>query len=151
MERKRVQSGEELCLKLSWKTVHKRISLPIFFVLYILITRESFKLKRRLPMEIWMIIVGVSMSLGGFPQIYRMWKRKTSDDISLTLWIIMVHGVAWWLVYGITIGSISLIVTNIVCLILDSIILIMIIRYRTKSNQPIQPTVRSDCCYKADA
>ena len=86
-------------------------------------------------MEIWMIIVGISMSLGGFPQIYRMWKRKTSDDISIALWIIMIHGLAWWLYYGITIGSISLIVTNIVCLILDSILLAMVIKYRCSSKR----------------
>ena len=83
-------------------------------------------------MEIWMIIVGISMSLGGFPQIYRMWKRKTSDDMSITLWVIMIHGIAWWLYYGITIGSTSLIVANIVCLVLDSIILVMIIKYRCR-------------------
>ena len=81
-----------------------------------------------------MIIVGVSMSLGGFPQIYRMWQRKTSDDMSITLWVIMIHGLAWWLYYGITIGSISLVVTNAVCIVLDSIILAMIIKYRYRTK-----------------
>ena len=74
------------------------------------------------------------MSLGGFPQIYRMWKRKTSDDISIALWIIMIHGIVWWLIYGIKIGSISLVVTNSVCLVLDSFVLMMIIKYRTKRS-----------------
>jgi len=77
-----------------------------------------------------MVIVGISMSLAAFPQIYRMWERKTSDDMSITLWVVMIHGIAWWFVYGITIGSISLIVTNIVCFVLDSIVLVMIIKYR---------------------
>lgn len=81
-------------------------------------------------LELWMSIVGISMSLAGFPQIYRMWKRKTSDDISITLWIIIIHGIAWWLYYGIVIGSISLIVTNSVCLIFDSIVLLFVIKYR---------------------
>jgi len=102
-------------------------------------------------MEIWMIIVGVSMSVGGFPQIYRMWDRKTSDDISITLWVIMLHGLVWWLVYGIMKGSISLIVTNIVCLAVDSVVLIMIIKYRTKPNRSVPVNARSDCCYKVDA
>ena len=86
-------------------------------------------------MEIWMIIVGISMSLGGFPQIYRMWQRKTSDDISISLWVIMIHGLIWWLYYGITIGSISLIVTNVVCIVLDSTILAMIIKYRYRKQK----------------
>lgn len=84
-------------------------------------------------MELWMSIVGISMSVGGIPQMYRMWTRKTSDDISIVLWVVMIHGIAWWLYYGITIGSISLIVTNSVCLILDSIILTMVIIYRRKA------------------
>jgi len=88
-------------------------------------------------MEIWMSIVGISMALSGFPQIYRMWKRKTSDDISITLWVIIIHGIAWWLYYGILIGSISLIITNSVCVVLDSIILVMIIKHRTKPRQSI--------------
>ena len=89
-------------------------------------------------MEIWMIIVGISMSLAGFPQIYRIWKRKTSNDISITLWIILIHGLAWWLYYGITIGSISLIVTNIVCIVLDSTVLAMIIKYRCHKQKKIR-------------
>ncbi len=64
------------------------------------------------------------MSLGVLPQIYRIWKRKTSNDISITLWVVMIHGILWWLYYGITINSISLIVTNSVCFILDFIVLI---------------------------
>ena len=45
-------------------------------------------------MELWMSVVGISMSLGGLPQIHRIWKRKTSNDISIILWVIMIHGIA---------------------------------------------------------
>lgn len=86
-------------------------------------------------MELWMSIVGISMSLGGFFQLHRIWKRKTSDDISIILWLIMIHGIIWWLIYGIAISSISLIVTNSVCLFLDSIILIAIIKFRSPYNR----------------
>lgn len=81
-------------------------------------------------MELWMSLVGISMSVGGIPQMYRLWKRKTSRDISIFLWVVMIHGLAWWLYYGIKIGSLSLIVTNSVCLVIDSIILTMVIIYR---------------------
>lgn len=81
-------------------------------------------------MELWMSIIGISMALSVLPQGYRVWRRKTSNDISITLWVIMIHGIIWWLYYGITINSISIIITNCICLVLDSIILIMIIKYR---------------------
>lgn len=82
-----------------------------------------------------MTVVGVSMALSGLPQGYRMWKRKTSDDISITLWVIIIHGFMWWLYYGIMIDSISLIITNSVCLVLDSAILMMVVRYKTKPKR----------------
>ena len=83
-----------------------------------------------MEMEIWMSFVGVSMSLAGIPQAYRMWKRKTSDDISLLLWLIMFHGIVWWLIYGLMINSLCLIITNIVSIIIDIVVIGMIIKYR---------------------
>lgn len=81
-------------------------------------------------MELWMSLVGISMSIGGLPQAIRMWKRKSSEDISITMWIVIIHGLCWWLYYGIVIGSVSLIVTNSVCLVLDSAVLLMVLKYR---------------------
>ncbi len=75
------------------------------------------------------------MSMGGFLQIYKMWRRKSSDDISIAFWIVMIHGLIWWFYYGITINSISLIVTNSICIILDSTVLIMIIKYRGNKSE----------------
>lgn len=81
-------------------------------------------------MELWMSLVGISMSLGGIPQAFRIYTRKASNDISIFLWVILIHGLAWWLYYGILINSISLIVTNSVCLVVDSIVLWLVIKYR---------------------
>jgi len=83
-------------------------------------------------MELWMSIVGISMALGGIPQIIKLLKRKTSEDISLLLWIIIIHGVAWWFCYGILIDSLSLIITNGICFIVDLVILLLIVRYRRR-------------------
>lgn len=81
-------------------------------------------------MELWMSLVGISMAVAGIPQIYRMWQRKSSGDVSLIFWLVLVHGIAWWLYYGISIGSTSLIITNSVCLMFDISTVIMIIKYR---------------------
>jgi len=86
--------------------------------------------KKNRLIEIWMSFVGVSMSIGGIPQLYRMWTRKTSEDISIVMWVVMIHGIAWWLYYGIRIKSASLIVTNSVCLIIDIAVLAAVLFYR---------------------
>ena len=80
--------------------------------------------------ELWMCLIGISMALSGIPQIYKLYKFKSSNDISLILWIIVTHGIFWWLIYGIIINSISIIITNSICLFIDSIILILVVKYR---------------------
>jgi len=94
-----------------------------------------------------MTIIGISMALSGLPQGYRIWKRKTSDDISISLWIILLNGVMWWFVYGITIGSISLIITNSTCLVLDSIVLFLIIRYKKVKRRQVMVGEHVGYCY----
>lgn len=84
--------------------------------------------------EFWMTLVGVSMAFGEGPQIIRIWRRKRSDDVSLMLWFVTLHGLIWWLIYGIYKGSVSLIVTNIVCLFLCTILIASIIKFRGNKN-----------------
>jgi MtN3 and saliva related transmembrane protein len=83
-------------------------------------------------METWMVIVGLSMAVGVIPQGYRLWKRKSSEDMAILPTIILIHGLVWWLIYGIQLRSISLIVTNCVGLVLDTIILVLILKYRKR-------------------
>ena len=44
------------------------------------------------------------------PQVYKIYKEKNADGISLTMYIILFIGVLLWLLYGILIGSGSIIV-----------------------------------------
>lgn len=82
-------------------------------------------------LEIWMTIVGISMSLGSIPQIFRIIKRKKSDDISVYQWLIVVHGITWWIYYGYTINSVSMVYANFFCLVIYLTLLFFILKYRT--------------------
>lgn len=77
-----------------------------------------------------MSVVGVTMALAGVPQICRLVKRKTSGDVSIVLWLIVCHGQAWWLGYGIYNSILSLIITNVLCVLVSWLIIILCIRYR---------------------
>ena len=46
------------------------------------------------------------------PQVYKIYKEKNADGISLTMYIILFIGVLLWFVYGILIGSLSIIIAN---------------------------------------
>ena len=81
-------------------------------------------------LEGWMTIVGISIALSSVPQIIRLLRRKKSDDVSICLPLIWIHGNLWWCYYGFKINEFSLIVTNFIGTITATILLLMMIRYR---------------------
>ena len=51
--------------------------------------------------EIFVTLVGVLMSLGYYPQIYKIIKTKSAKDVSLISYIIFSFGTTTWFIYGI--------------------------------------------------
>ncbi|MEE9362571.1 MAG: SemiSWEET transporter [Cellulophaga sp.] len=64
------------------------------------------------------------------PQVYKIWKEKSTKDISLSMYFVMLTGVLLWLVYGIHYNSIPIIVANIVTAILLVFVLILKLKYK---------------------
>ena len=58
------------------------------------------------------------------PQVYKIYKEKNADGISLTMYIILFIGVILWFVYGLLIGSLSIIIANGVTALLQLRIII---------------------------
>ena len=58
------------------------------------------------------------------PQVYKIYKEKNADGISLTMYIILFTGVILWLIYGILISSLSIIIANGVTALLQLSIII---------------------------
>jgi|TARA_B100001093_G_scaffold228383_1_gene219008 MtN3 and saliva related transmembrane protein len=58
------------------------------------------------------------------PQVYKIYKEKNADGISLTMYIILFIGVILWFVYGLLIGSLSIIIANGVTALLQLSIII---------------------------
>lgn len=50
-------------------------------------------------------ILGIAMSLGYFPQVYRIWQKKEADDMSLITFSVFASGTCVWTIYGIVIGD----------------------------------------------
>ena len=58
------------------------------------------------------------------PQVYKIYKEKNADGISLTMYIILFIGVILWLIYGVLIGSLSIIIANGITALLQLSIII---------------------------
>lgn len=78
-------------------------------------------------------IAAFCTTLAFLPQVIRVWRTKSADDISLATFSLLSFGVFMWLVYGFGIGSMPIIVGNAITLIFALSILIMKIRYSSKS------------------
>tara|TARA_E500000178_G_scaffold222596_1_gene219597 strand:+ start:4207 stop:4467 length:261 start_codon:yes stop_codon:yes gene_type:complete len=58
------------------------------------------------------------------PQVYKIYKEKNADGISLLMYIILFIGVILWLIYGILISSLSIVIANGITALLQLIIII---------------------------
>jgi MtN3 and saliva related transmembrane protein len=67
------------------------------------------------------------------PQLHSIWRRKSARDVSLTMLLTLLIGIALWLVYGFGIGSLPIIVTNAVTLVVDLSVLVLKLHHDRKA------------------
>ena len=63
------------------------------------------------------------------PQFVKVWRTRSTDDISLGMFLVMVLGLVLWLLYGLLSGDGPLIASNAVTLVLAGAILFMKLKY----------------------
>ena len=63
------------------------------------------------------------------PQVIKVWKTRSTGDISLGMFLVMVLGLALWLAYGLLSGDAPLVAANAVTMLLAGGILVMKLRY----------------------
>ena len=71
------------------------------------------------------------MSIGHFPQVFKIMKRKSAKDVSLITYSIFAIGGYVWSVYGILIKEIPIITSYILGSIGATWVVILIIKYRS--------------------
>lgn len=69
------------------------------------------------------LLAATLTTISFIPQVYKVWKHKNAQSLSLTMYLLMFTGVVLWEVYGILIQSLAVIVANIITALLLLIIL----------------------------
>jgi len=82
--------------------------------------------------KIFLAIIGLAMSFGYYPQIYKMWKNKSSENISLPTYAIFSLGTLTYLIYGILTKDITLIISFVLGVFGSWTVLILILVYKKK-------------------
>lgn len=75
------------------------------------------------------MLAGALTSVAFFPQAWRVFTTRSTKDISLGMYVLFTTGVLLWLVYGLLIGSLALIASNLVTGVLAIVILALKLRH----------------------
>jgi MtN3 and saliva related transmembrane protein len=87
-----------------------------------------------LPLETLGFIAAILTTLSFLPQALRIRRLRSADDVSLTMYVMMVTGQGLWLVYGIVIASPSMIGANVVAMSFVTWVLIMKLRHLRRTQ-----------------
>lgn len=84
----------------------------------------------------WIELMGLTASImttvNSLPQILKIIKTESVDDISPVAIVILVIGLGLWTWYGILISNMPIIISSSIQFILEIIILGLIINHRTR-------------------
>ena len=75
---------------------------------------------------------GILMALSPLLQIRQMWRRQSSEDVSVGFFAVLLPGFALWIAYGLARSDLALIVPNVVAILIGTttITVAMLLRRR---------------------
>tara|TARA_R110001583_G_scaffold49679_3_gene155479 strand:+ start:1628 stop:1885 length:258 start_codon:yes stop_codon:yes gene_type:complete len=80
--------------------------------------------------EIIGLIAAVLTTSAFVPQVFKVWKSKSTESLSLTMYLAFFVGIVLWLVYGIHLNSLAMILSNTVTGFLALILIILKLKYK---------------------
>ena len=72
---------------------------------------------------------GILTTIAFLPQVMQVLKTKSTDDISLVMYITFIMGIVFWLAYGVLLGAWPVIIANIITFILALVVLVMKLKH----------------------
>ena len=62
------------------------------------------------------LAAGTCTTVAFVPQALKAWRTRSTKDVSLSMFVLMVTGIVLWLIYGALLGDLPLIVANVAAL-----------------------------------
>lgn len=75
------------------------------------------------------MIAGLCTTAAFVPQVVRIIKTRHTADLSLAMYAIFVAGTLLWLAYGLMIGSLPVVIYNLLTSLLAGAVLVMKLRF----------------------
>ena len=73
---------------------------------------------------------GALTTVSYIPQAIKIWKSKSTKDLSLITFLLLILGLSLWLTYGILLKDLPLIIANAVAISLIFVILLHKLKYK---------------------
>lgn len=75
-------------------------------------------------------IAAVLTTVAFAPQAIKAWRTRSTEDISLIMFLMLTVGICLWLIYGLLIRDMPLVFANTATLVLAGAVLVAKIRFR---------------------
>lgn len=74
-------------------------------------------------------VAAVLTTVAFVPQVLQIWRTRQTQDISLRMYVLFSGGVGLWLAYGVLLASWPIIISNMITLVLASVVLFLKLRH----------------------
>ena len=97
-------------------------------------------------------LVGACLTTFSFlPQAIRIWRSRSARDVSLVMYVMMTTGSVMWLIYGLLLGSPSLIFSNAAGFLLVGSVLVLKVQDMLRPRNLLVEIVEHDATATAVA
>jgi MtN3 and saliva related transmembrane protein len=76
------------------------------------------------------LLAGICTTLAFLPQVIKTWRSRSTKDISLGMFLLLVLGLVLWLAYGLLLNDLPIILANGCTLLLAGCILVFKITFK---------------------
>jgi MtN3 and saliva related transmembrane protein len=101
-------------------------------------------------MQAWLptilgLVAGCCSTAAFVPQVLKIWREGDTRAISLRMYVMRVAGFALWLGYGFALGSVPLVVFNVLNLLLGGTVLALKVRGDARPDRaPVRPAMGAE-------
>ena len=86
------------------------------------------------PIDLLGLAAGGLTTVSFVPQVLKIWRSKSGNDVSYGMFLLFSAGVSLWLAYGVVLRATPIIAANAVTLVLALTVIYLKFRYRRRDS-----------------
>ena len=83
------------------------------------------------------LLAGSLTTVAFVPQVLRVWRTRSTSDISMPMYAVFTSGTMTWLLYGLALGALPVILANVITTGLAASVIVMKLRFERRAKNPV--------------